>query len=39
MKKISESKALFEALDILAFGIVPFATKKLKNLLDDKLKK
>lgn len=39
MKKISESKAVFEALDILAFGIVPFATKKLKNLLDGKLKK
>ena len=39
MKKLSESKALFEALDIIAFGIVPFATKKLKNLLDSKLKK
>lgn len=39
MKKLSESKAVFEALDIVAFGIVPFATKKLKNLLDSKLKK
>lgn len=39
MKKIKESKAIFEAIDIIAFGLVPFATKKLKNLLDSKLKK
>lgn len=39
MKKSTESKAIFEALDIIAFGLVPFATKKLKNLLDSKLKK
>ena len=39
MKKLTESKAIFESLEIIAFGLVPFATRKLKNLLDSKLKK